>query len=223
VNTKKISRHRWPTSWIRTSGFSAFRFRIAPTGRSTNILSLRVALFSSVVGAIAATAAIWLGYEAHVARVLDERPFVSIDVIESQGPALSLLGKSSPSYLDFLASVETRLVSTGKSPALNLHLVCAGEPFADNVKWDPRGKYEEWDFPYLLPNRSTIVYCPRRAGSPAVSNSTDEVMEYGIVYYEDQDHRKYQTPFCETLLAYGPRIKVRTIDCLTDIHLPQLR
>ena len=178
-------------------------------------------LFTSSAAVIAALASIWLASETHIARVNDERPFVAIDVIEGGGLSSLIITDANNSYDQTMISFQTKVEAFGKSPAKQIRILCTGGPWASTVKWDEKRKYPEIKFPYVLPGRSIEVFCPQIDDSLKTTRETD-LVEYGVVYYEDQEGNKYKTPFCQYFFTTSSG-RLHTMPCLSWFNLPELK
>jgi hypothetical protein len=182
----------------------------------TDRITLRVTLASTIIALLAAGAAFWSGYEAHKARVDDERPFLAVDIApSSEHPSRE--GRP----------VTTTLAAFGKSPARNITVNCITFSSYDiDVQWPSSPLPGNSHFPFLFPSRSTEINCP----VPDIGRDTNRshspsklYTEFGLVQYSGDRDEKYQTPFCVTTLfkddGSAPTVKL----CDHDYKLPDLR
>jgi len=190
-------------------------------------IALIVTLTSTMVAIVAAFAAVWSGYEAHVTRIEDERPFIAVDITDS-------VESSQPSITDFFPA-HARIVGFGKTPAENLVATCAIVPRSRETKisWSPKNQYPKLTFPFVLPSRSLPLPCTI-AGDPKTTGATGapgqfQYIEFGVVEYQDDAGRAYQTPFCQVITLNGGGAPYKSdppadIDkCPPDVGLPKLR
>lgn len=130
-----------------------------------------VSIASVFIALAAAAAAIWSGYEAHVARIADDRPFLSADVDDLS---------------DYMV-----LHSLGKTPAVNIEAVCLIDENEQKVDW------QRVEHPQVV-HRHLSLFPGQTDGFPCERlpfHSVNEV-RYGMVKYKDPEGRSYQTPFC---------------------------
>jgi hypothetical protein len=166
-------------------------------------ISLRVTIASTVVAVIAAIAAIWTGYEAHQARIEDERPFIAADFTPDPTTAQMEL-------MVQLHFFETHLIATGRTPARKVQFSCGMMPVSTGeliFKWplqglDPR---QFTTLPYLLPNHSQRVPCEQVPNSayPKTYDGVTALVRLGQITYQDQHSHHYCTPFCVIINERG--------------------
>ena len=145
-----------------------------------------VTFTSTFVAVVAAAAAVWSGYESHRSRIDDERPYVAVE------------GISGPDTV--------KLNSFGKTPALNVQLLCMGQ---DEAHWGALSNIVPLRLGTLMPSQSMIAFC-----IPKESVASNVYSAFGTVSYEDFNGTHYLTPFC--FLAGGdPKAKPRVASDVT--------
>jgi hypothetical protein len=133
-------------------------------------MMLLVTIASVIVAAVASYAGMRTVSEARQGRIeakqaaensyalqkqtfdIEERPFLAIDIKGLTPAPQPRLG---------LGNFEISLVAFGKTPARNVHFVCAVQPNSGDVTpWKQLPKLDfEFKFAYILPSRSEIVGC----------------------------------------------------------------
>jgi len=189
--------------------------------RHLDTLTLRVTIASTIIALLAAVAAFWSGYEAHKARVDDERPFLDVDVTAlSPDDPIKI---AAPLRWRFYRS---KIVASGKSPAINVRLTCAAVSYSPSVEpnWQPLGKYRYTarSFPYILPNRSAIFGCHSIDDPATPQLDPNMVTLFGVLQYQDQQGTAYQTPFCFGV-GLNPKNDPFIIQCHKTYGLPDLK
>jgi len=179
---------------------------------SVDKATLRVTIASTLVAVLAAAAALWSGYEAHKARVDDERPFLAVDVKP----------KPPEEFIPAAPTLHTEIVAYGKSPARKLQINCVTflHNSSEDVPWHTPNNFVKLTFPFLLPARSIAIGCPLRKDDR--KDLYPNFIEMGIVQYEDDQQTHYTTPFCFNFIVTnnGPE-QIR--ECLDSRGLPDLR
>jgi hypothetical protein len=179
-------------------------------------LMFRVTLASTVVAVIAAIAALWSGYEAHQTRVSDERPFLAVDFKQDDSGTSSNPDSLFPAF-------QMSLVAFGKTPAKQVQVRC--EMQIDNEKkmvWDNGYGYKKFSFPYILPSRSVLIFCPLKDWPDSQKGDIRNYVILGVAKYEDETKREYLTPFCEEIFTLYRKIQ-RMGPCERDVKLPELK
>jgi hypothetical protein len=171
----------------------------------------RVTFASTFVAVLATAAAFWAAYEAHKARVDDERPFIAVDTTPGQSP---------DSYY-----FETKIVAFGKSPARRVSITCDfvsdDESWNMTVPWKPTKSTPSAYYPYLLPGRSLTLDCGPLHSTRGEAME-DERVELGVVSYYDEKGNHYQTPFCVTLTPHKNQ-PIKVGPCFRSHDLPDLK
>jgi hypothetical protein len=149
-------------------------------------ITLLVTIVSTFVAVIAAAAAVWSSYEAHSARIQDERPFVAVDVT-----ARLVNDRPQPGM-----AITTTFEAFGKTPARNVTIRCRISENSDELDAFVRhpGNLTGVDYAYILPSRSLTDPC--YPSHPFFQHHPQLLDVYGIVTYHDDAGRAYQTPFC---------------------------
>jgi hypothetical protein len=169
--------------------------------------TLRVTLASTAVAVLAAAAAFWSSYEAHEARMDDERPFINIDF---NFPGNGIV----PSILD------NHILAEGKSPARNIRVMClTAVDTAPPLMWSANGIQTD-TFPFLLPNHWVKPQCSVTPGYNPPVNAT--IIDMGVVEYEDSRSKRYRTPFCYTW-ALAPDRPLDVHQCGMARGLPDVK
>ena len=164
--------------------------------------NFRITIIATTIAVFAAIAAFWAAYEAHKARVADERPFLAVDI------------EQIPKYDTW----NLKIVAFGKSPARSISSVCGNFPHDDQtlVPWKPDNSYTQESFPYVLPGRSISIGCTIHSGEGGMQ------LIFGAVYYSDEHQTQYQTPFCYDITEFtnAPSL-IQT--CRESHNLPELK
>jgi hypothetical protein len=182
-------------------------------------LTFRVTLASTIIALLAALAAFWSGYEAHQARIDDERPFLAVDVtLPTADDKIWIPVFGSPKF------IRTKITAFGKTPARNVDVTCESYPalLGDKVIW-PVDKVEgdpTTKFPFILPSRTVQVSCPYAKSIPE-SERGIVISQYGVAQYQDDSNTTYQTPFC--VVAVQDEADPRVTQCPKSNGLPNLR
>jgi hypothetical protein len=178
-------------------------------------LMLRVTLASTIVAVIAAAAAIWSGYEAHKARVYDERPFLAVDIVLTPDQ----LPRVAPEVL-----FKTSIAAFGKSPARNIRYSCADVPLdqPNDAHWPPEEikRNPPNHILYILPARSFEIECKDLLGN--YSGVAPQFIEFGFVEYQDDHDTAYRTPFCYEVSLTTPGHSFLS-PCGAQMGLPDLQ
>jgi hypothetical protein len=180
--------------------------------RHLDRVTFRVTLASTIITLLAAAAALWAAYEAHKARIDDERPFVAVDVTPT---SWQYTGATDPMI--------TTVVAFGKSPAREVTVDCTivlSPASSTYPLWKPTTKIEHIQFNYLLPSRSARIFC----NDPAVQGTKtdyDRAIELGILKYKDDHGADYTTPFCDDIAIVKTGVAVGP--CGTSEGLPPLK
>jgi hypothetical protein len=181
--------------------------------RRMNMITLYVTVASTLIALAAAGAAFWSGYEAHKARIEDERPFISIDIIQPDD--------KQPQAHEVPFFLETRSHDIGKTPARYLRATCftGMDSATAPVRW-PTPNPQFQTFPYVLPDHYVDISCPAPDGYAPTKNLHS--IEIGFVEYQDAHANPYRTPFCFHFgLASNNNIDVQ--ECSQSRGLPELR
>ena len=182
------------------------RFSRALLKESIDKATFRVTLASTVVAVLAAAAAFWSGYEAHEARMDDERPFINVDF---KFPGKDIV----PTVLD------NHLLAEGKSPARNIRVMCLPAiDTASPLMWSTNGLSTD-TFPFLLPTHWVKTQCSVAPGYNPPVDAT--IVDMGVVQYEDARRKQYLTPFCFTWVL-APDQPLDVHQCGTTRGLPEV-
>jgi hypothetical protein len=181
--------------------------------------ALYVTIASTLIAVFAATAAFWSGWEAHKARVDDERPFVAVDL--QPWP-----GELSVPIEDRAYASAPHLVAFGKSPARHLSVTCGMVSYnpTARITWNPNDKgLRTSTYSDLLPSRTIPIRCGS-LNSHATDDSQDShiVIAIGSLVYADDKQAQYVTPFCYQVT---PREKIASLitPCEELYGLPDLK
>jgi hypothetical protein len=198
------------TDWYSERATSERHLHDLQYKRHADSLMFRVTFASTIIALLAAAAAFWSGYEAHKARVDDERPFLAFDLVP-WGPNDKIISPI----------LDAHVTAFGKSPARDIYLACATIHENDlmNVAWKPDNNYTYMNISYILPSRFAQISC---ASQPVQKGKNEFDVIFGIVAYHDDAKHYYQTPFCFDI-AVSPFTGPVTRPCTTDHGLPDLR
>jgi hypothetical protein len=157
-----------------------------------------IAPAGTIAAVFAAGAAIWLSIETHIGRIHDERPFIAVDVTAIR-PAVSLTPELGDSvYNEVSDAVQFKMIVLGKSPAVNVRLICASEVMYREIVISPNEPHGDGLHSYLMPGQSVDITCRFPELKGAKPMTPDSIYaEYGVILYEGQGGEKYQTPYCE--------------------------
>jgi hypothetical protein len=182
----------------------------APGPNALERQNLLVTIASTVVAVAAAVAAFWSSYEAHKARIDDERPTLIANIVS----------RLTPTYPFKRIEVE----NIGKSPAMKIQVYCKTMFESDNGEstWRPEDMQGTKDtFAYLYPGIFVDVNCPQAASyTPGAAGA---VVQLGIIQYQGSRGDSYQSPFCYTFQLSGPQIDPTHLDvhqCGDSRNLP---
>jgi hypothetical protein len=167
-------------------------------------LMFRVTLFGVLVTLIVGSAGFWAAWESRQTRIEDERPFVAFD-FKNVGPS----------------GYQIELVDFGKSPARNIKFRCFYQPDGQSAPWPKMPSGNEDNISYILPARSEQISCRDTKGDQ-VADNFHSYLFLGVVEYQDEDGRDYQTPLCE-LAARLPDEPFLFLACEHDFQLPELK
>lgn len=147
---------------------------------------------------------------------IEERPFLAIDIKWLPRPPQPRLG---------LGNFDIFLVAFGKTPARNVHFVCAVQPnVRDVTPWKKLPKLDfHFDFAYILPSRSESVSCQSFFEFKAHNDDgiQDNVI-LGVADYSDDAGHSYTTPICATVIE-SPAFPTKVLQCQTNTQLPELK
>lgn len=186
-------------------------------------LIFHVTLASTIITLLATAAAFWAAYEAHKARIDDERPFLAVDILPSSRQKSGLFDP-----LRSGAAVTTTIVAFGRSPARNLRVNCVTfSTIGDtSLKWEKTVYPGFVQFPFILPSRSIEILCPL-ADAGRDSNHPDLEghyrTEFGVVQYSGDSKTEYQTPFCAEITIQDKEQDVLVRPCDRRYGLPDLK
>jgi hypothetical protein len=195
------------------------RFTESAQKEHNDTMLIRVTLFGVLVTLIVGSAGFWAVWEARQTRINDERPFIGFDSISPQSNG-HLTEDSDPQM--------PRIVNLGKSPARKVQAVCYGAaPESPEKTWDDVKKLEKSEYyDYLLPQHTQTLICRGATLVPIPAPASTNIHYLGLITYEDEDGRRYQTPFCQNILfTTAIRAALSLADeCLhSETHLPELR
>ena len=185
-----------------------------PLAPRKNVLereNLFVTVASTVVAVAAAVAAYWSSYEAHKARVDDERPTLIAEPID----------RVTPTY----PYKRIKIKNIGKSSATNIQVICKSvfESGSAATAWQSADLHAHADtFPYLYPTIWVAEDCPV-AATGYTPGATGRVVELGVIRYLDVKGDSYLSPFCLTFDLSGAQIDVQHLDvheCADARNLP---
>lgn len=146
---------------------------------------LNVTIASVLITAIAAAAAVWTGYEAHTARLNDERPFLAVE----------------PNIGAYVYSEPLRLQAYGRTPSINIRLKCSYAPIdAETLDWLSKEKADGPDlkrYDYLFPGEKEDIGC----AEPKDETLKRVSIVFGNVFYQSQSGKNFQSPFCYVISA----------------------
>jgi len=178
---------------------------------------VRVTAASVFVTLIVAGASIWMGIEAHVTRVQDERPYIraefeKIDIASCDRTT----GNAEPKLEDKYEKCQSpfiRLRAFGKSPAVNVVVTnqCSSAIGIDGMNsLITTTKASKELIGVLFPAEAGEEFCGHRLDA---LNNADEyknqivtVGTWGVITYDDVEKHHYQTPYCFLSVMSGQRI-----------------
>ncbi len=161
--------------------------------KQSDRMALWIPLASTFVAVVAALAALWSGYEAHQARIQDERPYVRVEYAGYGKEQVREFGTDNMTSEPF---PHVKLDVFGRSPAVKIRI----------LSWC--GAKEQAEFPIetmnasqnvLFPGESRIDYCPFTENVAAVPMTP--VLYGGVVTYQDVSGHEFRTPFCFAKMA----------------------
>ena len=168
-------------------------------------------LTGTAIAIVAALTGIYTGYDAHQARLDDERPFLNVGF---ETPA-----KGEPPIPGIL---DIRTKAEGKSPAKDVSVLCVIA--LDTVPprdWSTSGLSAD-TFPFLLPGQWVKPKCSLGAGyDPKNPPINATIVAMGSVQYEDT-RKQYSTPFCFTW-TFDPNKNLDVHACGTSRGLPDVK
>jgi hypothetical protein len=180
-------------------------------------ITFRITVASTVIALLAAGAAFWSGWEAHKARVDDERPFVNVTPLNVDGDDQPLR-----------TIIDARVAAlASRSPARNVLLTCitAVDTPQAPVLWHPEKLPVTRTYSDILPDVWARGACPPEPGF--IPTDDAHIIQLGTVQYEDEEHTHYLTPFCFTYKPVpqnsDPRRKADVALCDKDRGLPDLK
>jgi len=169
---------------------------------------LRITLASTFVAVVAAAAAMWTGYEAHLTRVEDERPYIRAEFMGvAPETVVSADGKSSERFL----TPHVKLIGIGKTPAEDamVELKCYTSPLAQSLEL-------AYSYEQVFPEDQHVIYCQTNPQIHMADEKPDGgVMVSGSVSYNDVEGRKYKTVFCYYWTAQRDERPEHTEDCIS--------
>ena len=165
----------------------------------------RLMVIATLVGVVialaAASAGLWSGYEAHQARIEDERPYVRVEFsgIKGEGFTIDSPNGGGESTWDTPAPHVT-LDAFGKSPAVNVVVQGTCKPGSTPENFFPGANPTV--FGIMFPQEKREAFCPQII--PELGKEPISLTYWGIVYYRDIQERRYQTPYCFTYVSSKP-------------------
>ena len=153
--------------------------------RRSKRIQQMITFTSTFVAVAAGVTGVWSGFEAHTARVADERPYLGFQV--------------SSSYEAMSAGLSVNMTASGKSPATKIEVKCLVQSTHDDPSWNSLRQVQMYGHKYMIPGQTEFVQC-------VSAQDKDDFTVYGIARYQDSEHSKYQTPFCFKVTAHIPTI-----------------
>jgi hypothetical protein len=197
-------------------------------------MMLLVTTASVIVAAVASYAGMRTVSEARQARIearqaaensyalqkqtfdIEERPFLAIDIKGLPPAPQPRLG---------LGNFDISLVAFGKTPARNVHFVCAVQPNSGDVTpWKRLPKLDfQFKFAYILPSRSETVGCQSFLEYKAHNeDGTQDNVILGVADYTDDAGHSYITPICATVIEFAA-FPTKVLQCQTNQQMPELK
>jgi hypothetical protein len=157
----------------------------------------RVTVLSTVIASLAAGFAFWSGYEAHEARIRDERPYIRVEFVGMKDEKVKIMHPQTPEGVyppDTDATMPTphiRITGFGKTPATWVQVMTDRDRNATAMMNAERAITMNTGFVYVFPSESYEIH------DDAVElNGATNTRYTGVVRYYDLDGRKYLTTFC---------------------------
>jgi hypothetical protein len=152
-----------------------------------------VGIASAIIALAAAGAAWWTGYEAHLTRVEDERPYLRVRFSGVENMQVHTI-KSESHNLD---EPVIEISAFGKTPATGVivNAQCLSTTRLHLLDPDRSRTFPIERVPgTIFPTESMKIPCFDDYTAPHLGS--EELVFHGIVTYTDLGGRRYETPFC---------------------------
>ena len=175
--------------------------------------SARATALGVFIAICAAGAALWSGYEAHRTRIQDERPYMRA---QFAGVSKETFFPTHAKESQQIFTPHLKLTEFGRTPStdIRVYMICStGKPFDLDMHLTEVVQQ-------MFPSDILSEYCH---DDPHIIMDKDKAIGIvylrGVVFYEDMDRRKYQTPFCYEWSVGTDNSQESVTNCFSDTPL----